>query len=221
MSSVARQQGGGGLGATGMASKCSKERETVLAFREGATPPRKLRSTIVIASIDGLRRAQLFAEYQRHLAGSARVLLLESVAGEWMPIEVGMAHYKACDCLGLGAAAQFELGRDASARIGESFVGTASRLARQVGATPFAFFGQLHRFWDRAYDGGGLGLFRLGPKDAEFELVDFPLCASAFYRNALRGWAFGLASLFCSRLFVRELAQPRGPHSMALRAQWV
>ncbi len=108
-----------------------------------------------------------------------------------------------------------------SERIGVATVGTAIHLAKRAGATPWIVLPHFQRFWMRAYDGGGIAAYKVGPKDARIDLVRFSLCEVPFYRRALTGWVEGIFALFCTRVFVKERPPPDGPHSMSLRAQWV
>jgi hypothetical protein len=195
--------------------------EVVLDFPTRVSPLRNVKSTVLLASIEGVRRAGRFDEYASFVPKEHRAPLFESIAGTWLSVDTAAAHYAACDALRFSALEQAVMGRSTANQVGESMVGTVSRLAQQVGATPLLYFAQFQRLWARAYDGGGIAVYRTGPKDARLELISFSLCTSVHYRNALRGWVEGLGSLFCSRLFLRELPQPHGPQSMALRAQWV
>ena len=143
------------------------------------------------------------------------------MAGTWLSAEAGRAHYLACDQLAIPLNEQVQMGHRTAERAGESMVGTVMRLARQAGATPVLYFTQLQRLWARAYDGGGIAVYKTGPKDARLDVICFSLFESPFYRNALRGWVQGLAALFSTRVYLREAPQPDGPDSASYVAQWV
>jgi hypothetical protein len=182
---------------------------------------RHVRSTIVIAGLDNVKLVGRLDDYRKHLPSKHQAALLEATAASWIPLDAALAHYRACDALHLPASEQIAFGRRTLERVGETMVGTAIRMAKRAGATPWLFFPQLQRFWMRGYDGGGVAAYKVGPKDARLDLVSFALCEVPFYRRALAGWVEGIIALFCTRVFVRERSAPDGPHSMSLRAQWV
>jgi hypothetical protein len=194
--------------------------EVTLELPARIDPLRNVRSTVIIASVDNVKTMGRFDEYKRHVPPQHHATLFESVAGLWVPIDAAAAHYRACDALRLTAAEQMVMGRRSLERVGQTMVGTAFRLARTAGATPWIFFPHMQRFWLRAYDGGGIATYKVGPKDARLDLVGFSLCEVPFYRRALCGWVEGIVALFCARVFVKERPAPDGPHSMSIRAQW-
>ncbi len=195
--------------------------ETILAFPARIEPLRHVRSTIVIASVANIRSSGRFDEYVKRIPAEHHSALFESVAAMWLPFQAAAAHYAACEALAIPVDEQLSMGRASVDRVGATIAGTALRLAKQAGVTPLHMFPHLQRFWMRGYDGGALAAYQVGPKEARLELVQFPLCEIPFYRRALTGWMIGLTGLFCQKLYIKELPQPSGPQSMALRVQWV
>lgn len=195
--------------------------EMVLALPEPIERLRNVRSTILVASVGNIRASGYFDEYVRHVPEQHRAPLFETIAGMWVPLESALAHYAACDALNLPESSQVEFGKRSVERVGQSMVGTAIRMAKQVGATPWTFIPHIQRFWARGYDGGGLAAYKLGPKEGRLDLVECALCESAFFRRALRGWVTHMILLFCSTVYVHETAAPAGVQSMSMRAQWV
>jgi hypothetical protein len=197
----------------------SEDGELLLPFPANGAPVRHARSTILLGSIASLRNAGHFEAYSAALSSAHREALLEAVAGTWIPLEVALAHYRACAALGLTADAEAELGSSTFGQAGSIF-GTIMRLGKGAGVTPWTVLPQFQRFWDRGYDGGGLRVLRLGPKEARVDLIQCPLADIRYYRNACRGLAVTVLQLFCQRLYAQEIPSmyPRG--SMAVRAQW-
>ncbi|HEX8794315.1 MAG TPA: hypothetical protein VF765_25400 [Polyangiaceae bacterium] len=195
--------------------------ETVLALPERIEPLRNVRSTILVASVGNIRASGYFDDYARRIPEHHRAPLFETIAGLWVPVDSALAHYAACDALNLPESSQVDFGKRSVERVGQSMVGTAIRMAKQVGATPWTFIPHIQRFWARGYDGGGLAAYKLGPKDARLDLVQCDLCESPFFRRALRGWVTHLILLFCSTVYVHEMTGPDGVRSMSMRAQWV
>jgi hypothetical protein len=195
--------------------------ELVLAYPTPTEPVRHVRSTLLIASIDNVRADHRFDEYAALVPRQYHQALFESVAGVWLPLDAALAHYRACDALQLAESTAVGYGKKTVERVGQSMVGTVLRMAKQAGTTPWSFYPLVQRFWMRGYDGGGIAIYRMGPKDARLDLVQSALCESPFYRRALRGWLTGLTLLFCRTLYLQEMGQHDGSHSVAYRAQWV
>ena len=195
--------------------------ETVLALPERVAPPRHVRSTILVASLDNLRARGSYEKYVQLLAPEHRATLVDAIVGTWIPIEVAAAPYAAGARRNLSVDEQLAMGKRALERIGMSMVGTAMRMAKQSGATPWTFIPHLQRFWRRGYDGGAVGAWRVGPKDARFELANVPLCDSPFFRTVLRGWVTAIIAMFSDQTHVREAPVPPSSHRLTFLAQWV
>jgi hypothetical protein len=200
--------------------------EIILPF---PAPPESLgyanevRSTLIASSVQGLRARGLFERYEAHLTAEHRALILESVAGQWLPIAVGFAHYSACDKLGLKANEQFEMGASVSHMIHGTFLGAVVRVAKTAGVTPWTLLPNGNRLYGRILrGGGGTQVTRLGPKEARVELSGIPMLGIPYYRNALRGIYHAAVALFCRQAYVRESERSASPQTSAvLRVAWV
>jgi hypothetical protein len=176
------------------------------------------RSTTVLAEIGSLREMGCFDAYRRFL-GPGGAPLLDTIAGTWVPMPLLTAHYDACSQLGLSPADQLDFGIRSARRVLGTLLGTAVKLARTAGATPWTLFENIGRVWSRGYDGGALRVQRFGPKDALVEIAGNPLFAYPFFRNGFRGYGVEVIGQFCTRITVREEAPGRGIDG-AFRAQW-
>jgi hypothetical protein len=201
--------------------KLPKGAEVVAPFPKSVQAVRHVRSTILVASVDNLRHLGYFDAYLPHLPEEHRSAVLESVAAVWVPIDAAHAHYSAIDALALPPSVQIAMGRRAMDRVGGTLLGTSLSVAKQVGATPWTILPHVQRFWHRGYDGGGLAVIKLGPKEARIDVAEFSLCTMAFFRRALMGWVASLTELFCTKASVHENGSPHGPHSLSVRLQWV
>jgi hypothetical protein len=181
---------------------------------------RHVRSTLLMGSIASVRAAGHFDAYHAALDPRHREVLLTAVAGMWIPLDSVWAHYNACDALKLSPESIAGLGRSTFDRIGGTLLGTMLRMAKEAGVTPWTVLPHLQRFWLRVYDGGGVRVLKMGPKEAHLEAKDVPILESHYYRNGLRGLVIGVISLFCKRAYVNERQRPRAQGTVVLRAQW-
>lgn len=194
--------------------------EIILSMPTPVVPARHMRSTLLIASINTLRTLGRFDDYAAHLSPEHKEMLLTAIAGTWVPMDVAMAHYDACETLGLPIDQQVANGRVVFDKTSGTLLGTAIRMAREAGITPWSVFPYFQRFWERGYDGGGLAVYKAGPKEAVFEVVSVRLLESRYFRNALRGLTGAMTELFCRKAYVTEKPGQRAPSSVTVRVQW-
>jgi hypothetical protein len=207
------ERGGGG------ASRPPKD--IVLAFPARVTPIRHVRSTLLMGTMTALKGAGYFDTWTQALPPAHRDVLLRAVAGTWIPTDTAMAHYVACDSLNLSADVEAQLGGATFDRVRGTLLGTMVRMANGAGVTPWTLLSQIQRFWDRAYDGAGIQVLRLGPKDAQVDIAQCPFADTHYHRNALRGVFRAVLLLFCRQAYVLEPKAHRAPGTYRLRAQWV
>jgi len=193
--------------------------DVVLAFPAPLRPVKRVRSTLVMASIESIRQRGRFEDYERAVPAAHKDALLHAVAATWVPLEAARAHYAACDSLGLSSEQQVLAGRTTFEGARSTLMGTAVGLARGAGVTPWLVLPMLQRMWDRGCDGGGIMVVRTGPKDAHIDVVQCELLASAHMRNGLRGLVAAILELFCTRAYVTE-RRPNGAASVYYRVQW-
>src|ERR1700722_20125420 len=178
-----------------------------------STPPpqralRQVRSTLLVASLAALRDLGRMDDYLRALPPDLHAVVLEAIPGTWVPVATAVAHYRACDTLGCTHAEGVDIGRRVFDRLRETLLGTAVRLSKNVGVTPWTVIPLFPRFWTRLFDGGAMHGWRLGPKEARIDILDMPLCDTAYFRNALCGQGMGVLDLFCSKSYVGERKTP-------------
>jgi hypothetical protein len=164
---------------------------------------------------NGLADRYFAALSREHVAAIERV-----GAAEWLPLDLAVAHYRACDALGLDLETIGTMGARVADRIHGAFLGTFLRASQSFGVTPWVALKQYGRLWSRLFVGGAAGSFRLGPKEARLEIHGLPLCAIPYFRVAFRRLQLSGLTLFCSKAYIREVPESCGPLSLVHRAQW-
>jgi hypothetical protein len=180
-----------------------------------------LRSTLLTTSLRSLKANGLLDAYLKLLPAEHHDALTNIVAGVWMPIEIGIAHYSAIDALGLTAAQIAVLGKDVGERVQGSILGLMVRTAKSSGLTPWAGLRNCPLFYERMFIGGAVSLVKLGPKEARIELVSNPLFGIPYFRHALRVIATTGIELFCEKAYSYELPKHLGPTAFSFRLSWV
>jgi hypothetical protein len=180
----------------------------------------RFRSSWVTASIHSLRERGLYERYQSNLGEEDRAALLFAPLGSWMPIGLVLTHYEACDQLALPLGVLVSMGREVTQRIHGGALSLAVKMATGAGVTPWTLFGHMPRLWPRVMEGGGVGVFRLGPKEARVELVGFPLARIGYVRAATAGMLEAMTDAFCTRAWVHEVRALCTSSTLAYRVQW-
>lgn len=125
------------------------------------------------------------------------------MAGEWLPIEIGMAHYRACDALGLSRAEQLDLGRGVGRKQDKIIFNSMLGLAKRAGVTPWVPLSLLHKIQDRVITGGDIAVFRLSAKDARIDIYHVPFLQLQYVQNAYCGMFANTAEYFCRRAHMK------------------
>jgi hypothetical protein len=199
-------------------------REVFVPFR---APPQKLgvsarvRTTLIVSSLQSLRKRDLYHRYLELLPEEHHPTVRSMIAGQWVPMRIAEAHYDACEALGFDRREVNAIGREVGDRIEGTFLATMVRMAGSVGATPWTALSYVDRLYDRVFaGGGGAGVFKLGPKDAEFHFVGVPLCRIPYFRSAMAGVVEVGAELFCSKAYAKEVPDAAPPMGAVLHVAW-
>src|SRR5205823_2260767 len=130
-----------------------------------------------------------FDPYLAALPPEHAATIASSVAAAWLPIEVGVAHYRACDALDLPVDEQLSMGGEVVRNLQRTFIGTVVKTAGVgAGITPILGLQKFTTIYSRTIQGGGARVVRYGPKDARVEFVGLPLAPVRSFRNAYRGF---------------------------------
>jgi len=183
-------------------------------------PASEMRSTLLTTSIQSLRAHGHLEQYTKTVSKEYRDAILTTVAGIWLPLAIGIAHYTACDRLNLPPSEQFAIGKEVGDRVQGTILGLLVRTAKQAGLTPWTGLSSGNRMYERLFVGGGVCLTKLGPKEARLEVVNNQLFGLAYFRNGFRGIVATGAELFCEKAYVHELPKLTSATSLGMRVSW-
>lgn len=199
--------------------------ELLVPFRSGAlrsTVPvaTRFRSTWLSSSVRALKERNLFESYLKHLPARYHDAILNTVVGVWLPAEVADAHYEACDKLELATQDIVAIGSEVALHTQGIVFSVGINLAKGAGMTPWSILPRLPDVWYRIWIGGGVALYKLGPKDARLEIAGWTCARTTYCRVAMRGVVQGLTELFCERAYVREVPSLCTKLTLAYRIAW-
>ena len=172
------------------------------------------------SSLRTLREGGYYTRYMAALPEDHRATMSALAAGEWLPIEVAIAHYAACDRLDIPVNELVGIGTTAARYANHAVISVAAKLATGAGATPWTIYGQAQRLWDRTFMGGAVGVTKLGPKEMRLEVVGWPCAGYRHTRIGLRGVLTGVAEYFCTKAYAREIENLCTPLTLGYRLAW-
>lgn len=194
--------------------------EIVVPLPDPLVPLREVRSTLLSSSLAALRERGLVDRYFELLPAERHPAILSLVAGVWVPADLALAHYRACDGLGVTPEQQQSIGDDVARRIHGSLLGTVVRMARSTGVTMWTGAAQFPRLWDRMFRGGGFAAVKLGPKELRVDVEQLPLVDVAYFRNGLCHTLRATCELFARTVYVRATPRREGSAAASLRISW-
>jgi hypothetical protein len=181
-----------------------------------------VRGALLVSSLQALREFGYFESYSANLPAEQREAILFCVANSWLPLELAMTHYGACDAMGLSDNELESVGAAVSQRIMGTFLGTMLRSGRSMGATPSPWIPlrQYGRICDRLLEGGHHRVTEVGPKDALVETSGVPMFRYRYFRTATLGIMRGAAGMFAKTCFAKELRSAE-PERIQVSLRWV
>ena len=195
---------------------------TVVDHESAAGPTLlEVRGSLIVSSLQTLRELALFPRYIAHLPAAQHERVLYALASSWLPCEVALAHYGACDAMELSEKELQAMGEHVAQRILGTFLATVLKGTRVIGANmrPLAAFQHYPRLWDRLLRGGGCTVCQTGPKDATIESRGVPMFGYRYFRFAYMHLIRGAGLLFGDTIYTRALRTSQT--SMKIGVSWV
>lgn len=160
-------------------------REILVPHDESRGPLSAVRRMLVHSSISELQQLGVYERYCELVDRAALARINQLIGPGWMPVELALAHYDACDQLRLSDA----IVTAAGVRAGENL--SSALLVAGLGVqdrSPWSFIGAFSRMGRRIYEGGSAQYVKLGEKILEIEHVRNPLFSFHYYRVAHGGF---------------------------------
>ena len=155
-----------------------------------------IRGSLIVSSLETLRELDLFDRYLAQLPADQHEHVLYVLAASWVPIDIAMAHYGACEAMQLDEAELENIGRHVSQRIMGTFLATLVKTASSLIAPDRVPLRQYPRLWDRLLRGGGCTVSAMGPNDARIESRGVPMFRYRYFRIGYTGLIKGAGAMF-------------------------
>jgi hypothetical protein len=181
-----------------------------------------VRSTLLQSSLQALREFGLYERWRAQIGAAERDLIVESIAPVWLPVDVAVAHYEACDRMQVDEAQQTLIGASVGARVQSTLLTTAGKLARNMGVTPDIAARCFSPLWARLFQGGSLQIELTGPKDLHLEFRQSVLPRCPYFRRTLCG-NVGAATQLLGRTVghCQQVSYDTGKDRLLVKLSWV
>jgi hypothetical protein len=198
------------------------EREVIIPHLSPLTSATHVRSTLLQSSLNFLRERGHFERYLKLVDAEHRETIIASLAPIWLPIEVGIAHYRACDALQLPPDELVAIGESVGDRIQGTFMKTLVQSARLAGVTPWVLFKRFDRMWGRLFQGGSIEVLKIGPKDLTVEIRGARISQFGYFRTGFTGVVrAGFKIVGVRAAYVNEAPWESKLDRFVMRAAWV
>jgi hypothetical protein len=164
-----------------------ESREVIIPHDAAAGPVTTVRNVVVQFSIAQLKEHGLYERYAQAISPRVLEELLSHLAPGWIPVELVLAHYDACEKLGLSTEELTKLGARTGDRLQETSLVSVAKKVRSPDFDLWSAVGALYRMWARLYQGGSVQIVRLAPKIKVLEQRGFPMNRYAYFRQAQLG----------------------------------
>lgn len=171
-------------------------RQIVIPHVDASGPVTAVKNVVIQSSLAELRDAGHYERYATLISSEVLNDLLSRLDPGWIPVELVVEHYQACDNLNLTDKELATLGRAVGNRLQGTALVSSAKKVRHEDFDIWSAVGQLHRMWPRLYQGGSVQVVKLGPNEQLLEQRGFPMNRFRYFRLAqLKALAAAYASL--------------------------
>lgn len=203
-------------------SDAVNEQEILISHAAQISRVTQVRSTLLQASIQGLKRQGIYDAWLELVAPAYRQQIIDSIGPSWLPVEAGVAHYQACDKLQLGDRELEQIGNTVGERLQGTLVCIAGKVVQSAGVTLTAGIQGVHRLWPRLFTGGSMQVTQTGKKDIVLEVCSAVLTRTRYFRGAFCGNVLSATKLFGVRAaHVKVLKYDAGLDRFTVQLSWV
>jgi hypothetical protein len=162
----------------------AETREIVIPHDPAAGRLTAVRNVLIQASLGQLKAHGHYERYTKLIEPNLLEQLLSRLAPGWIPLDLALAHYGACESLELGREDFEAMGEGVGERVQETMLVSPANKAREADFDLWQGLAALQRVWPRVFKGGSVQIVKVGPKEMLLEEVGFALNQYHYYRQS-------------------------------------
>jgi hypothetical protein len=164
-------------------------KEIVVPHDLSRGPLAAVRRMLIHSSIAELGELGLYERYSEMIDRGCLERIKELIGPGWMPVELAVAHYRACDRLQLSDEIVLQAGKRAGVKMGSALlVAGAQPQVEAKDRSPWPLLPAFARMGRRIYDGASAQYVKTGPNTLQIEHIRNPLFAFHYYCVAHGGF---------------------------------
>jgi hypothetical protein len=166
------------------APEAGETREVFIPHDPAAGPVTAVKNILIQSSLAKLKASDHYERYVTLIAPDVLDQLLSSMGPGWVPVELALAHYEACEQLNLNVDDTHALGLSVGDRLKDTVLVSHAKKVRGEEVDVWAAYSQMYRMWPRLYQGGSVQVVKIGPKSQLLEQRGFPMNRFRYFRQA-------------------------------------
>jgi hypothetical protein len=165
-----------------------EQREIIVPHDPTRGPLVAVRRMLVHSSIAGLKGAGHYERYCSVIAAQDLEQIDALIGPGWLPLDLTLAHYHACDRLGLSDEQIYASGVRAGEAMGDALLVAKAQIRSTTEGSAWATINAFSRMGRRIYDGGSAQYVKLGANSLLIQHRGNPLFSIHYYRVAHEGF---------------------------------
>jgi hypothetical protein len=165
-------------------SKLPGTREILIPHDPSRGELKAVRRMLVHSSLAELKALGLYERYTGCVDPQSLGAILDQIGPGWLSTELALAHYRACDDIGINDADVEQLGATAGEKLARTLTVPTASSGPESALSPWSLVGAFERLGKRIYDGGSIQYVKLGPMQLSIENIGNPLFSVHYYRVA-------------------------------------
>lgn len=160
------------------------DREIIVPHVEPVQAVSEVKNALLQASLEQLHVKGLYPAYVGLVDPGVPERIRSTLAMSWVPVDLAVAHYRACENLSLDSDALKGIGTGVGGRMQETSLVSNAKKTPGSSEDFWSSSGALLRMWARHYRGGSVQVAKLGPTEMELDLRGFVLNQFRYFRHA-------------------------------------
>ncbi len=189
--------------------------------RERVPLATRVRGSVLLSSVTALRARGYGTAYLDLLDPRHHAAMMSPVPDAWLPIDLAVAHYDACERLGLAPHVIDEIGAESGRFQNRTFLSVLAAISRESGMTPWGALANANTLGARTWTGSSFSVVKLGPKEARLEWIQQPMARYPYFRRAFGAFTSAICGHFAQAFYTRELPAVAPATEAVYRLSWV
>jgi len=164
-------------------------REIIVPHDEKRGPLSAVRRMLIHSSLAELRALGVYDNYCHVIEPATLTSIMHMIGPGWIPADLALTHYEACDKLGLSDQQVQDLGARSGENIGSALLVARAQIPElKTDQSAWSMVAAFSRMGRRMYEGSSAQYVKLAPRELQIDYIGNPLFATSYYRSGYLGF---------------------------------